>query len=172
MLLELLQHHEDLFLAAIEPLIWRHDRDTWSVLRAISVTCKALHDVIVEIPLWVHCRNWHMILRSTDIKRVVYDCNRTIDTTILSINNKIVEYCGKSAYLPNAHTEFDNNVLYVYTTHKHVAGCKDIKIRGKLPGVIVRTTTIPKWIYIHPILSSRFIYDSYTDEKLIDSIGA
>jgi hypothetical protein len=51
MLLELLEHHEDLFFAAIEPLTLRRDCRTWSALKSLFGTCKALYDVISEVPL-------------------------------------------------------------------------------------------------------------------------
>jgi hypothetical protein len=169
MLLELLEHHEDLFFAAIEPLTLRRDRGTWSTLKSLFGTCKALYDVISEVPLWQHYRKWRMILRSTDIKKAIYACGRS-DATILSVNNKIVVYYDRSVFISKKHVDFNKNKLCVYALRKQVSDYKGIKIYDVLPNIILCTTTIPIWLQFHPVLSPLIMLDHYFDDKLIDSI--
>ncbi len=66
MLLELLNHHEDLFMAAIRPLICARKA---VYLAALSATCRRLRDfLVVEVPIYIHYKLFNNSLKN--IKRI------------------------------------------------------------------------------------------------------
>ncbi len=87
MLLELLDHHQELFLAAIEPLICGNKRS----LCALAATCKRLRTLINTIDIYVHYIKYWRVLTLYPIHKVIFD-NNVSTLSIIYHNNKIMVY--------------------------------------------------------------------------------
>lgn len=88
MLLELLQHHQEFFLAAIEPLTLRRDCRS---LSALGGTCNTIHACIVQLDFYQHyIRNKYM-LKSAKICKAIFDDDMS-SMSIIMYGNKITHY--------------------------------------------------------------------------------
>jgi hypothetical protein len=81
MLLDLIEHQEELFAAIIAPL-------NYGCLSALRAACKALFTTISGAHRWQHMRNFAAPLRQINsIQRVTVCDDRGIQTTIIHHNN-------------------------------------------------------------------------------------
>ncbi len=91
MLLELLQHHHGLFLAAIEPLIGaRKVAD----LAALAASCRLLHGIINDLALYKHHNNFQKSLN--EIKSINTLYNNCV--TIRDYNDTLVIYHWRGSH--------------------------------------------------------------------------
>lgn len=161
MLLDLLNHHQDLFLAAIEPLIWRRDCRS---LGALAGSCRQLCDFLAhEVPFYAHIGCMLPVLRDIlAIDRVILRYSGTVDTTIMFIGDKYVSYMYS--------TECSDNTLSVYTNNMELeiyGNLKDIDIHhGDCVIGGIEDVIIPDSILKYIINNSDHLYGY---EYLIDS---
>lgn len=121
MLLELLNHHQDLFLAAIEPLIDARDAAGWRTLWRLRLTCKHLNDIIKGIPWYIHKINLMKILKDAKIYKAMYK-NVTGDdgeVSFIAVGNNL------KIYMTIPHSDFTyhgykhkKTILRIQTKHK------------------------------------------------------
>jgi hypothetical protein len=159
MLLELFQHHQELFLAAIEPLIRRRDCRS---LGAMAATCKILHAYIVQLDFYQHYINNKCMLKAARICKAIFDDGNSL-ISIIMYNNKITYYAitHNQPRLLRAH-------LNCYRGTKWDFWFMPIGFQPTLHNIDYNV--VPKWIL--DSINKNLIYDKkstvYTD-TLIDS---
>jgi hypothetical protein len=162
MLLDLLNHHQDLFLAAIEPLIWRRDCRS---LGALAGSCRQLRDFLAhDVSFYTHINCMLPVLHDIlAIDRVILRYNGTVDTTIMFIDDKYVSYMYSDE-------EYSDKSLAVYTNNMELKiydNLKDIDIfHGDCTIGNVEDVRIPNSILKYIINNGDRIYGY---EYLIDS---
>jgi hypothetical protein len=116
MLLQLLEHHEDLFSHVIEALMWRQNGRKWADLGALLAACRPLRTALL-VSRWKdmldHRRKMQPIL--VDIvgrKRlhVIYTTGYSI--TLTYINNKPIAYSNGLMYYAPKHVPHIYNIQY------------------------------------------------------------
>jgi hypothetical protein len=85
MLLELLEHHYELFLAAIEPLICARGGRS---LAALGASCRSLRSVIINLPIYVHMLKLRPIHNVINEIKMLYNK----DTNIRECNGRATIY--------------------------------------------------------------------------------
>jgi hypothetical protein len=113
MLLELLEHHEGLFTAAVWPLIWRRDCRS---LAALSATCGRLREYLLKLPHVQHTLKFKRSLSSIKHINILY--NKYV--TIRECGNKLAIYWCWREYKINRRIISD---YYIYSFPKRVPGC-------------------------------------------------
>ncbi len=105
MILELLNHHQDLLLGALSPLIWRRDHAS---LGALGASCRRMRDFLADkVPFLAHWRKFRLTLCAVKESKILF--NKYI--TLRKINDCIHVY---SSYE-------DNRYKYsIYSTRMHM----------------------------------------------------
>jgi hypothetical protein len=136
MLLNLIEHQEELFAAIIAPVSYRE-------LNALRVSCKALFDTISGAHRWQHMRKFAASLRQINsIYRVILDDGEGNYTTVIRHKNNITCYVSLK----------EISVLEIY----HNRFTYDIDIIGTIihyefinPSLYKFSpdTFVPQWLY-------------------------
>jgi hypothetical protein len=117
MLLELLQHHEGLFMATIMPLIGGRDCRSLCALAATNVR---LHNVVGRVDIARHYRLFSAVVRQIGGMRYFIDDNP--DVVFRKLDRKVVSYISynpivhKNSFSRNLHSD----VLYIYVEHDSI----------------------------------------------------
>jgi hypothetical protein len=109
MLLQLLEHHHKLLLAAIGPLIWRKN---CRELAALSATCRQLRDFIRALDFWKHCNKMQPVFTEINHIEILYGGDKSI-----RYNKNITMYEIYQIYWPitcnkRYHREYERFIVY------------------------------------------------------------
>jgi hypothetical protein len=154
MLLDLFNHHEDIFHAAIRPLIWRRDCRS---LATLGTSCRQMRDFLAaEVPFWGHFLRMRRCINA--INRINIINNKYI--TLKENNGKllVISYWNYKRHTISCNscslTTFHSEYLLWYIGHKRkiisMKYNKVIMINDN--GYIVKYThmkiigAIPEWL--------------------------
>jgi hypothetical protein len=152
MLLELLNHHIGLFLAAIEPLVGARDAAGWRTLWRLRLTCKRFNDIIKNIPWYIHKTTLTKILKDAKIHKAMYN-NATGDdgeVSFIAVGNNLKIYMSvpHNNFVPCGYN-YKKTTLHIQT--KRTIDLNDIsnfKYDVVLYNNEYNDIIIPKWLYI------------------------
>ncbi len=145
MLLELIEHQEELFGAIIAPLNHRN-------LCTLRIVCKALFATISDTHQWQHTRNFATSLRQIkSIKRAVLCDDYGIQTTIIYHNNYHIFYrSGVEAKMEVRRIQISK---YHYVLRDMIISAGVIKFY--IYDIKDKSIDIPRWLS-HCILNSSY----------------
>ncbi len=138
MLLELIEHHSDLFLAAIEPLILRRD---CASLGALASCCRRIRYILAhDVPILNHYRLLRQSLMQIKNINVIYNDYVSI-YEYPSSHLVIYSYWN---YIRNLHACSNNsNTTYWVYSHDHLRGvCIGHGMKGVTLGYYGSTASI------------------------------
>jgi hypothetical protein len=148
MLLELLQHHEGIFVAVIDHLVSARDCHT---LGALSAANRRLNIVVSAVPWWQHCRkmhNCHKLVKSINILQ-----NKFV--TIRELNDVITTY----SYYPYGDVFKDGEAYYVHNntkkSYRYIYHTKYSRMGAYRCGRINISIkgSVPEWVYRYNYIS-------------------
>ncbi len=131
MLLDLLQHHENIFLAVIRPLTLRRDRRS---LAALGASCQQIHQVITKISFWRHMAAFGPTYNA--IKRINYAYYE--NTSMIEYNNKLTHTYLVNSFNANrwlyGYNKFIHSVLYTRNSNKifYIVSEHSISIKSRI----------------------------------------
>jgi hypothetical protein len=116
MLLELLEHHEELFYSVIKSIIGAYCRQSMCAIAALSAANWRLRNIVIRWPWWRHCCKMRRCL--SDIKGINMIYNNYY--TLREFNNMLTIY----AYWPSERTARSQLILlgidryHIYSNNK------------------------------------------------------
>ncbi len=91
MLLELLNHHHELFMTAIWPLI---DRRNCADVRSLANSCRQIQQFLAaEVPFYTHMRNYRGVIKDINhIEKIIFVDDTNNLGSIMNIHGKLIVY--------------------------------------------------------------------------------
>jgi hypothetical protein len=118
MLLELLDHREELFFGVIAARLAAMDAHIWADLGALSRVCRRLRDVVIALPEWQHRCNLSPSLRQIATMSTLQGGN----ITLRYFNDKLVAYILYGTPDNRIRSPQYNDPEQIYSVYSYDAG--------------------------------------------------